>query len=477
MSGLGACLSALALSVGVLAAGHTAYGQERLRKGPWVMNQRPGRVTILAERGTPGAVSVQVWREGARGSAPVTVHSAGPGVLHELVVSGLTAGLRYRYTLSGPGLTPQEGHFSTAPAGAESFRFVLYGDTRSHAAAHAAIAESIRREAPDFVVHTGDLVSDGRRERDWQQFFEIERELLRDTLFIPVIGNHELRPPSHEGIENFRKYIHCDPDSPNPELDYSLHYGHIRMILSNAYENWAEAPMRPWLEQQLARARREGPDDFLLVVMHWGMHSSGPHGPNNTLRRAGLVDLFRRYNVDLVVAGHDHIYERGEERGLRFVVTGGGGAPLYRQRRPFEFTDSFVSAHHYIRVDADPQRLQLTALRADGTVLDRFDIRHTRPAATARPEPALEHVVIGANAPVDDDDASPTGPGLEARAQSAEAASATPRRRRRRPRGELHARTCLCTAPGAPGGPSGVALGPLAASLAWALRRRRHSPR
>ena len=448
-----------------------AHAQERLRKGPWVMNHREGRITILAERASPGAVSVRAWREvrpGERQPPPRTVHSDGPGYLHEVVLDQLTPGTRYRYEVTGQNLTPQGGGFNTAPAegSGEPFRFILYGDTRSNANAHAATVNAMRREGADFVVHTGDLVADGRREGMWQEFFEIERDLLRSSIFVPIVGNHELRAPMREGVANFRKYVHCDPDSPNPELDYVVRYGNVRLILSNAYENWADAPMRPWLEGQLARARQEAPDDFLLVVMHWGMHSSGPHGPNNRLRRGGMLDLFRRYGVDLIVAGHDHLYERGTDQGLRYLVTGGGGAGLYRRERHLPYTEAFVAAHHYVRVDAAPGRLDLTAVRADGSVLDRFRIARarTRPAAqsNARVAPALAPPITAS------EELPPEEEGSD-----------TVARRRRRGR-RIHTRTCLCAAPGAglthDRGIALAALGGLAVTLAARARRRGPRP-
>ena len=47
------------------------------------------------------------------------------------------------------------------------------------------MVEAARREGPDFVVHTGDLVEDGRELDLWQEFFSIEAPLLRQTIFVP----------------------------------------------------------------------------------------------------------------------------------------------------------------------------------------------------------------------------------------------------------------------------------------------------
>lgn len=368
--------------IAALLSASEARGEGGVRKGPYLMAPRPGAITLMLERDVPGPVTVRAWRvapEGVAVGAPIEVRDTASVNLHEVLVEGLASGVRYHYQVTGPGIAATEGIFSTAPQRAEPFRFLLYGDTRSRESSHAAIVSAMRREGADFVVHTGDLLADGRVERQWNDFFAIERDLLRNTVFIPVVGNHELRNSSRIGIENFRRYVNCPPpDAPRPELDYVVRFGNVQMVLANAYDDWSSAPMRTWLEDHLAQARREGPDDFLLVVTHWGMHSSGPHGENRSLRAAGLPEMFRRYGVDLVVAGHDHVYERGEERGLRYIVTGGSGAPLYTRRTQHNYTRVFAAQHHYVRVDADAEKLDLTAVRPDGTILDHFTIRHPR---------------------------------------------------------------------------------------------------
>jgi predicted phosphodiesterase len=349
------------------------------------MAPRIGGITVMVERERPGPVSVRVTEVVAAGEpvpGPIVVHDAANVQLHELRVSGLAPGRRYRYEVSGPGLAPVGGGFNAMPDTFAPFRFVLYGDTRGGHAAHAAVMRAIAREGADFLVHTGDLVGDGRVEAQWQRFFDIEREALRNAAWVPVVGNHELQGMSQVGLANFRRYVHSEEDSPRPELDYTLHYGNVHLVLANAFDNWTAPPMRAWLEDQLAQVR-DDPDDFVLVVLHWGMHSSGNHGENRALRAAGIADLFRRHRVDLVVAGHDHIYERGEEHGLRYLVTGGSGASLYdlTTRRPY--TQVFARQHHYVRVDVTREELSVTALRPDGSVLDRFVVRH--PGAGARP--------------------------------------------------------------------------------------------
>src|SRR5688572_12235224 len=84
-----------------------------------------------------------------------------------------------------------KARFTTAPDKAKPFRFVVFGDTRTRHDLHQRVANAIVTAEPDFVLHTGDLVADGRQSSQWATFFRIERELLRRTVFFPVLGNHE----------------------------------------------------------------------------------------------------------------------------------------------------------------------------------------------------------------------------------------------------------------------------------------------
>lgn len=439
---------ALALA-GALALPATAHAERGVRKGPWAMDPTPTAMTLLVERTSPGPVTVRAWQlvpSGSRAPEAVERTDEAETTLHEVRLTSLIPGARYQYEVRGPGMDPVRGTFGTPSEFSDSFRFLLYGDTRSNARSHGAVVRSMQREGADFVVHTGDLVHDGRNENNWQQFFQIEGPLLRDSVFIPVVGNHELRANSPRGIANFRRYVHASEESPRPELDYTIRYGNVRMVLANAYDNWSSPRMRGWLEGELRQARRESPEDFLIVATHWGLHSSGPHGENPTFRAARLGDLFRRYNVDLVVAGHDHIYERGEDHGLRYVVTGGSGAPLYDARRERRYTQVFARQHHYVRVDAEFNKLTFTAVRPDGTVLDRFVIRHANARAHARPR----QVAVFTPAVDDEVYSAPT--------------RVVPRLR--------VARSCLCGAPGLHVAPRGGAWAGLA-GLALALAERR----
>ncbi len=378
----------VALALSALHAAR-ADAQSGLRKGPWLMDPRATEITVMAEREVRGPLSVTVWPDdlpgdaAAHGEGAVSVESAERAALHEVTVRGLTPATRYRYAVRGEGVDGYGGRFATAPAGGEftPFRFAIYGDTRSRSGSHRAVVSAIAREGAEWAIHTGDLVDDGRDEDQWQRFFEIEAELLASTPMLPVIGNHELSRPGSSGVDLYRRYVRCAPsaESPSPELDYAFAWGNVHLVLVNAYDDFSDEGTAQWLDQRLAAARRAADEHrgWVLFVSHWGPRSSGPHGDNRPFRRGEVVSMLRRHRVDATIAGHDHLYERGDDQGLRYIVTGGGGSPLYRRRFERDHARVVVSEHHFVRVDVESERLVFTAVRPDGSVIDRCGLRRT----------------------------------------------------------------------------------------------------
>ncbi|MFO0557858.1 MAG: metallophosphoesterase family protein [Polyangiales bacterium] len=378
---LSTCAALVALS-----ATPAAGAQAGLRKGPWLMDPRATEITVMVERETSGPVTVSAVPESgadATVAGAVSVESAALIALHEVTLRGLRPGTRYRYTVTGPSIEEAEGRFATAPEGEGfvPFRFVVYGDTRSRASAHRAVINALVSEGAEWAMHTGDLLDDGRDEEQWQGFFEIERALLRSTPMIPVIGNHEIARPGSSGVDLYRRYVRCAPSaaSPQPELHYTFAWGNVHAVLVNGYDDFTDERTAGWLEAQLAAARAAADRGrgWVLFVSHWGPRSSGPHGENRPFLRGNIADLLRRHRVDLSIAGHDHLYERGDDQGLRYLVSGGGGSPLYRRRFEREYARTLVSAHHYVRVDVESDRLLVSALAPDGALIERCGLRHT----------------------------------------------------------------------------------------------------
>jgi 3',5'-cyclic AMP phosphodiesterase CpdA len=299
-------------------------------------------------------------------------------VRHRVELAGLEPGKPVHYRAVAGGDASAAQVFHPAPAAGQPIRFVVYGDMRGGHRVHAKILESIAAEAPDFVLVTGDLVARGSDAGDWQRFFKIAGPLLARFPFYPVAGNHDVGRSGSELLRMNELFAlwPAPPSRPSWGHWYSFEVGgvHIVMLDSNAYRH---AEQLEWLERDLAAARKRGVR-AIFATTHDGPYSRGIHR-GNRYAADKYAPVLARHGVAMVFSGHDHLYQRGEVDGLRYVVSGGGGAPLYpvrcgikgkRRCRVDDGMQHAESAHHYVAVSVFAGHAQLCPRRPDRQPLE-----------------------------------------------------------------------------------------------------------
>lgn len=241
----------------------------------------------------------------------------------------------------------------------------VYGDTRTGEEIHKAIVQRLLAAKPSVVLHTGDFVDKGDKTDQWKSSLSITKDLRAATAFYPVFGNHDVGKDS--GATPFFEAF--------PALAGQHWY---------AFERWGtrfigidtEAPLAPgttqyaWLEEKLAS---RSVNDRAVVFMHDTVFSSGYHGASEKTK--DLPALFEKYKVSLVFSGHDHVYDRSEKDGVVYVVTGGGGAPLYPKDKKNPYSRFFASKNHYCLLSIAPDSMKVEAFTPDGKKLDEVLIK------------------------------------------------------------------------------------------------------
>jgi 3',5'-cyclic AMP phosphodiesterase CpdA len=344
-----------------------------IARGPYLQDVRTDRITVAAETDDQSACTLE-WGNWGEGFGP-TKPMVGESDHHEVVLDGLEPSTCYNYRIICGLRQSPDATFCTAPLPGESFSFVIFGDTRSNHDIHAAVARAIHEEGADFYINTGDLVSDGAVEEDWDHFFEAERELLLDTPFFPVVGNHD---DDGDRLEIYTRLFSPPSESSESERYYSFTYGNARFIVT---DNQSISFGRPvdettqgnWFAGELEAASQDESIEHIFVVVHDTMYSAKEERGGDEGFRAWREEMLEK-GVDYVFSGHDHYYLRGAaDNGLPFLISGGGGAGLYdireeclTQGEPIEaevfgwlpepgynaFTIYYsLVAHHYVRVD------------------------------------------------------------------------------------------------------------------------------
>ena len=352
------------------AVATTVTAAPKMLKGPYLQDLAPTSITVMWEMDEE--VPAKLTINGPGGERTIEV---GPNHIVEARLDKLAPASRYRYRVTvGDGTW--EGEFATAPPDGTDvpFEFVVYGDSRNGVEQHRRVIDRVAQEVPDFVLGTGDMVDEGYRQDQWQQFFDVENRLLRDNVYFPALGNHD-RQGRGRTADTYRAYFSVPENGGDTERYYAFTYATARILVldSNAY-SFALTDQTSWIERELIAARQDPAVHHIFIVMHHPPFSISLHGGNIDLRER-WTPLFEKYQVSAVFSGHDHVYERADHNGIHYFVSGGGGAPLYPRRSKsnpidVEAVKKFERVLHYLRVNVSGNRVEVSGIRADGTIIE-----------------------------------------------------------------------------------------------------------
>ena len=210
----------------------------------------------------------------------------------------------------------------------------------------------------DLVITTGDnIYPDGAKSRFEENFFTPFDCLLdADVRFRAGLGNHDILT---DGGKSELK----EPAFGMEGGNYVVRESGVRFVIANSNDI-----RKKWLRRKTIA--EEG-DVWTVVAFHHPVYSPGPHGSTPGFSD-WMPSLFRRRGVDLVLNGHDHIYSVTKSlKGLRYVVTGGGGAwPYACGEAPF--TAKCRSRHHFLYITATDTELKVRAVPPKGKPFARF---------------------------------------------------------------------------------------------------------
>lgn len=325
---------------------------------------------------------------------------------HVAELSSLGAATTYTYDIftggadAAPGRTFQ---LTTAPASSStaSTRFIVFGDSGVGSDAQRQLATLMASDAFHVALHAGDLAygnSGGtgggtyRTLNDW--FFDIYAGWLHRRPVWPATGNHDSRASNNDGQHYIDMFA-----LPGNERYYSFDWGQVHFVVLDTEYWFQDTTRRPtqlaWLENDLAATDRP----WKVAVYHRSPFSSGGEHGSDLAVRSAFAPIFERYGVQLSISAHEHIYERTKPQQTTstgspvvYVVSGGGGGPLYPAGAS-SFTAYSASRYHYVRGAASDCTLALDAVGTDGVVFDTATLDRCA-APPPPPPPSPGDVVI-----------------------------------------------------------------------------------
>jgi predicted MPP superfamily phosphohydrolase len=205
----------------------------------------------------------------------------------------------------------------TFPNKGDSLKFAVLGDFGTGDREQYQLAEQMKRVHDAFpyelVTLVGDNLYGSERPQDFRKKFEIPYKPLLDAgvKFYASLGNHDARE------QRYYKLFNMDG-----KLYYTFKPGKQSVRFFALESTYMDPEQVAWLEKEL-----KGSDsDWKIPYFHHPPYSSGDrHGSDARLREV-LEPLFIKYNVSVVLTGHDHFYERTKpQKGIVYFVVGSGG--------------------------------------------------------------------------------------------------------------------------------------------------------
>lgn len=363
----------------------------------------PSSAVLVVKADVPTNVTVDYGY--APGSFAASASSLGK-IRHEVNLSGLDFSpyVYYRVTLTNSAnpadtvVLPEHGFHESRSAG-QPFIFAVAGDNRPSGgtvqpAVWNTIVGQMALENLDLSLNVGDMIygaSTDTLDQDvakYDGFFAVTSQLTAGAPLYTAVGNHEMinyasNKTGYEqeltlpvnngagaGTYGEEYYSFDDGDTHFVSLCTEIP-GQAGYVTGNQLQ---------WLTQDLAQTTKRWKVVFLHRPLFGfsGQHPAEPWADLTNVagqqNRNALIALFKQDDVNVVFMGHEHYYFHHAQDGVQYVITGGGGAPLYPLPALGPGDVYAASTNEHVKVDETATTLKLTAVDSTGVTLESFTL-------------------------------------------------------------------------------------------------------
>jgi hypothetical protein len=283
--------------------------------------------------------------------------------------------------------------FRTAPdESKKEFSFAGIGDSRDGMAAWTKVSNQANgKYKTDFTVFNGDIVADGSNGSLWDSWFNAGSSYLENNLVLHALGNHD-----NTGVSTYLNNF-TFPSVSGQSLYYAVTYANAIFITLNS-EDPTNSAQATWLKNTLAAAKANPNIQWKVISFHRPFYTVGNHAGEMNSYFSTWWKAFDDNGVDLVLNGHDHMYERskpinrnvsttapvtkygsGATEGRCEIVCGGAGAPFYTGTANVFVEKMVVNKNHFCKLNVRPlpnggSVLCDSTFDSDGNLIDNFCI-------------------------------------------------------------------------------------------------------
>jgi predicted phosphodiesterase len=299
--------------------------------------------------------------------------------VHRATLTGLETETSYVYRVkSGDAITPVYS-FRTAPRRETPFAVAWWGDNHQGTGILRTHVSNFLAQGVNLIAVAGDMVNSGNAINEWNDYWFKPLEHLNCSQTTPVMfvrGNHD--------GEHALAYAYSA--LPGNEAWFAFDYGNSRFIFLDSETPTGETPEQyTWLQAELARPETQRAA-FRIVCFHRPPFVNLWNGGGYTgepFVRSDWVPLLAQGNVDVVISGHAHNYNRGVTNGVTYIISGGGGGTLDIERVanwPL-FTVEY-SRYHYGLMEVTGNQMLWQAFDNNNQLIDMLTLQSRVPQLT-----------------------------------------------------------------------------------------------
>src|SRR5688572_639431 len=252
---------------------------------------------------------------------------------------------------------------------ADSVKFAVIGDngngTREQYELAQQMAEQRSRFPFEFVLMMGDNVYGSQRPADFAAKFERPYQALlgAGVTFYAAIGNHD--DPNAD--------VRYPPFNMNGARYYTYTKGPVRFVVADT--NFLDQVQLTWLQRTL----KASTEAWKIVYFHHPLYSNGDRHGSSIELRVQLEPLLVENGVDVVMSGHDHMYERLKpQKGITYFVIGSSGQLRKGGISPSGITAAgFADDQAFTMMDVAGNELRFQTVSRTGRIVDS-GIIHSR---------------------------------------------------------------------------------------------------
>lgn len=313
------------------------------------------------------------------------------GFHYSAIIDSLAPNTLYAYRVGGDSIWSEWNQFKTAKNEFSPFTFTYFGDIQHDVKKFGSrVLRNAFSMSPNssFWLFTGDIVDKAELDYQWNEFFTAASFITSIIPSVLVAGNHEYADTLINGkkeeilIELWRSHI-LQPEIAIKGIEetvFYFDYQGVRFIVLNGNEKLEE--QSKWLENVL----NNNSNTWTIIAIHQPIYSMSK-GRDQRKTKNAFLPLFDKYNVDLVLQGHDHVYARtfklkndailaDNEKGTVYVTSNSGSDEYKLNSLNSGLTVKWDNKDQLFQViTVDKNLLQFKTYTVTGFLYDFFELK------------------------------------------------------------------------------------------------------